>query len=113
MTAAHWIAIAAIISAAASSWGQFWLKARSEKRALATASTLTIQPKTVRGVVKHRWRWLIWVVNWLATAVSLITFQIAWKLNPTSVGLWALIAICVVLIVCVHILPWVVRSNSD
>ena len=48
MSAAAWIAIAAIIIASINSWGQFWLKQRSEtKKALADASPATNQPNPV------------------------------------------------------------------
>lgn len=45
MNTTHWVAIAAMISAAATSWGQYWLKQRSERKALPTAAPVTTKPK--------------------------------------------------------------------
>lgn len=93
MNAAAWIAIAAIIATLMTSWSQFWLKERNEKkRALATANPATNQPSALTKRApnslraKQHWR-LIAFTDWLSNTlflymlISLLSGTLAFSLT--------------------------------
>ena len=73
MTAAHWIAIAAIITPLITSWAQYILKERSEKRRTLTAATpATPQPKPVKSgefALYFRRHWRVLIVQFMVSVV--------------------------------------------
>lgn len=81
MTAAHWIAIAAIITPFITSWLQFWLKERSEQAKLTTASPAALQPSLVTQVVAKQ------ITFWEFLRRSWLRIVIQWTLNLTAVFL--------------------------
>jgi hypothetical protein len=114
MTAAAWIAIAAIIAAFANSWFQNWLRERSERAKLATAKpavnhpnaeTQPVTPVTFWGSLKQRWRMVLihYVATWLSISVILSVIFGTIPLNFNSV---VLSGVSVVLLILVNVLPF-------
>lgn len=103
MNATAWIAIAAIIITSINSWGQFWLKQRSEtKKALADASPAANQPKATSQLptlgfwvsVRRGWFRILlqWAMNFTGVFLLILQYRSTAPLTRPSVVLIALTA---------------------
>ncbi len=101
MSAIHWIAIAAIITPFITSWLQFWLKQRSDRKALPTANPATIQPQPniqrepntrFGAFLMGRWRLIViqWIFNFIAVFILVRYYYNQSPVTPGSVILIAL-----------------------
>jgi hypothetical protein len=108
-----WIAIAAIIVPFITSWSQFLLKERSEKkRALAAANPATNQPKALmredKTVISEiRRHPLMFVTQWLATTV-IAQILIAFRYGQIQIGVTTicLFAYALALAILLYIIAW-------
>jgi|GEM_PF-3243592 len=118
MNAAAWIAIAATITTLSTSWGQFWLKKRNEKKkALAAASPATNQPnhagsRPVSGFLFFgRHKWIIHIVAWLVSALFFhVTVSLFLGIIPLNVTSVLVVLYATGLAVLVNIITWHVNK---
>lgn len=120
MNTAAWIAIAATITTLSTSWGQFWLKKRNEKRrALAAANTTTNQPNHVRtrpvsGLLFFgRHKWIIHIADWLVSALFFhVTVALFLGIIPLNVTSVLVVLYATGLAVLVNLITWHVNKFS-
>ena len=109
MSATNWIAVIAIVSAVASSWGQFWLKHHLEKR----GSHLKQKP-VKESIVKERRRF--YFLHVLAMWVAYITLlrernEIAYALANSKFSLSFIITV-VPAVVLIAYVTWLTFGRS-
>jgi hypothetical protein len=114
MSPAIWIAIATTIATLATSWSQFWLKERAEKkRALATAKPETNQPKAVKGrdntarlgvffAEKFKRYWLLYSAQFFVNAttilIGLTMYRETLPINSNTVAMFVFSSIGTILL---------------